>query len=173
MGGIGDMTPEEAAALEASGAAGVQAQQEAAAAANVEGSPSKVVPPGSLTEEELLSRGVALASTLTSPGGPWHGLPPDAASNPDSEAWAENQRWAVVESGRSGSWLIVTSDGAAVEPEHAANVIGYAQASEMSQATLKNLDPVASEAKALELGNGVAWGDLDPNLFVAPGPWQG
>lgn len=37
MGGIGDMTPEEAAALEASGAAGIAEQQAAAAAGNVDG----------------------------------------------------------------------------------------------------------------------------------------
>lgn len=30
----------------------------------------------------LLSRGLALATSMTSPGGPWHGLPPEAANSP-------------------------------------------------------------------------------------------
>jgi hypothetical protein len=102
----------------------------------------------------LLSRGMALATSLTSPGGPWHGLPPEAATDPNSADWAENQRWACVQ----GSFFAATFDGTGVIGDHAENVRAYGLPTNPDgQAHARSARfPSPSASRRVQVGNGIA-----------------
>jgi hypothetical protein len=81
------------------------------------------LPPTELDTSDagLLSRGLASWTTMTSPGGPWHGLEPAAATDPTHPDWDENCRWACVQ----GSYFEATVDGTTAIGDHAENVRAY------------------------------------------------
>ena len=103
----------------------------------------------------LYSRHMAPYQDLTSPGGPWHGLPPEAAIDPNHPDWAENQRWACVQ----GSFLCATVDGTdSIGDEHASNVRSWGHPNAEATAILNNeSEYFARVAKCIELGNAVAY----------------
>ena len=118
------------------------------------------------TDAGLLSRGMAPYSDLTSPGGPWHGLPPEAATDPNSPDWAENQRWAVVQ----GSFFAATVDGTATIGDHAENVRAYGIPSDPDgQAFMRSISTLPEDqivAKCVEVGNGIAYDGTNVNYTV-------
>lgn len=121
MGGIGDMSAEEAAKLEAEGAAQTAEQQADFAETQVGYTgEAPMADPSSVSDEDLLARGLASWTTMTSPGGPWHGLPPEA-QYPSSPDFAENCRWACVQ----GSFFVCTVDGTTTIGDHAENVRAF------------------------------------------------
>jgi hypothetical protein len=79
------------------------------------------VDPSTMSDEELLARGLSSWTTLTSPGGPWHGLPLEASTDPSHPQWPENQRWACVQ----GSYFVCTVDGTSNIGDRAENVRCY------------------------------------------------
>lgn len=104
------------------------------------------------SEAGMRSRGVGLATDLTSPGGPWHGLPAEAAADSGHPDFAENQRWAIVENAES-SWFPVTHDQTANFGDHAENVLGYVQASDDGRKYLQS----ATVDQATAIGNDIAY----------------
>lgn len=160
--GIGNMSPEEAAKMEAEGAAQVARQQAEAAAAG--GTPSEGNPqnPADVDDAELARQGFALATSMTSPGGPWHGLPDGAQNDPNHPDWAENQRWACVE----GSFWACTFDGTTNLGDHAENVRGYGIPTDEGYAYMRNTNP--SQAKKVEMGNQMAYQSINQHLVTRP-----
>jgi Sec-independent protein translocase protein TatA len=122
MGGIGDMSKEEAEKLEAEGAAQT-AQQQAEFAETQKDYTGEApsVDPSTVSDEDLLARGLASWTTMTSPGGPWHGLPLAASTDQTHPDWDENCRWACVQ----GSYFVCTVDGTTEIGDHAENVRCY------------------------------------------------
>ena len=158
MGGIGDMSAEEAAKLEAEGAAQT-AQQQADFAKTQEGytGEAPAAHPSTVSNEELLARGFASWTTMTSPGGPWHGLPPEAAKDPTHPDWDENCRWACVQ----GSYFVCTVDGTSAIGDHAENVRAYGIAQDPEgtgyMRTISTLPEDQKVQKCIEQGNLIAY----------------
>lgn len=155
MSGIGDMSKEEAAALEASGAAQI-AQQQADFAESQKSSGGKEPPP-----ESMESVGFASPTTLTSPGGPWHGLPPEAATDPSHPDWAENQRWACVQ----GSFFVCTVDGSSNIGGHAENVRGFGIPTDEGMGFMRTISTLPQDEKVrrcIEAGNDIVYNGANP-----------
>jgi hypothetical protein len=114
------------------------------------------VDPATMSTEELYARGLAPYSDLTSPGGPWHGLPVEASQNPSHPQWAENQRWACVQ----GSFFAYTVDGTSEIGDQALNVRGYGIPTDDGAAYMRSIShlPEAERIqKCIEQGNLIAY----------------
>lgn len=154
MSGIGDMSKEEAEALEASGAPLI-AQQQADFAESQKSSGGEPEVHG-----DMEAVGFAATTTITSPGGPWHDLPPEAANDPTSPYWDENCRWSCVQ----GSVFACTFDGTTNIGEHAENVRGYGIPTEEGQGYMRSISTLEwfdQITKCIERGNEIVYNGLN------------
>jgi hypothetical protein len=163
------MSAEEAAKLEAEGAAQIAEQQAdfAESQAGYTGeAPAK--DPATVSDQDLMNVGMAHYSTLTSPGGPWHGLPVEASNDPNHPQWAENQRWSCVQ----GSYFVATVDGTSAIGEQADNVRAYGIPQDPEgtgyMRTISTLPEDEKVEKCIEQGNLIAYRGDNPG-YTLPG----
>lgn len=155
MGGIGDMSKEEAEALEASGAPLIAQQQADFAEAQKSGGGTAVH-----HDTDLHEVGFASSTEMTSPGGPWHGLPAEAATDPNHPDWAENCRWACVQ----GSFFACTFDGTTTVGEHADNVRGYGIPTDEGMGYMRTISTLPDDQKineCIERGNEIVYNGMN------------
>lgn len=153
MSGIGDMSKEEAEKLVSEGAP-LTAQQQAdftesqkQAAAAEEALPHNT---------DLAEVGFAPTTDMTSPGGPWHGLPAEAATDKNHPDWAENCRWAAVQ----GSFFACTFDGSTTVGDHAENVRGFGIPTDEGMAYMRTISTLPEDEKirrCIETGNDIVY----------------
>jgi hypothetical protein len=161
-----EKTIEEKAAEGAAFSAQQQADFEATQASYAGEAPP--ADPATVSDEELLAVGMAHYSTLTSPGGPWHGLPLEASNDPSHPQWAENQRWACVQ----GSFFVATVDGTSAIGEQADSVRAYGIAQDPEgtgyMRTISTLPEDEKVQKCIEQGNLIAYRGDNPG-YTTPG----
>jgi hypothetical protein len=165
----GVVSMEEAVAGGEEHMAAQAADVEAAAAAEAE-RVANLPPPAPLDTSDagLYTRGMAPYQDLTSPGGPWHGLPPEAATDPNNPQWEENQRWACVQ----GSFFACTVDGTGMIGEQASNVRGYGIPSEEGAAYMRSISHLPEDQRVMRciaIGNGIAYNGQNVNLTTPSG----
>jgi hypothetical protein len=115
---------------------------------------------------DLHSVGFAPPTEMTSPGGPWHGLPPEAATDPNHPDWAENCRWACVQ----GSFFACTYDGSTSIGEHAENIRGYGIPTEEGQIFMRSISTLewfAQVSKCIEAGNDIVYNGVNVSFTKA------
>lgn len=150
---------EQAAAIEQDPASqALIAQQQADFAATQAGYTGEAPPvdPSTMSDAELEARGLVPYTDLTSPGGPWHGLPPEAATDPNHPDWAENQRWSCVQ----GSLFAYTVDGTGAIGEQADNVRGYGIPTEEGASFMRSISHLPEDeriAACIKAGNEIAY----------------
>jgi hypothetical protein len=157
MGGIGDMSKEEAAKLEAEGAPLTAQQQAEFAASQAHHTGGEEVH----HTADLHEVGFAASTEMTSPGGPWHGLPPEAATDPNHPDWAENCRWACVQ----GSFFACTFDGTSNVGDHAENVRGYGVPTDEGMGYMRTISTLPEDQKikkCIEAGNDIVYNGANP-----------
>ena len=161
MSGIGDMSKEEAEKHEAEGAATIAQQQADFAASQASSSSGEGT---ASSGADLYAVGFAPSTDMTSLGGPWNGLPAEAATDPNHPDWAENCRWACVQ----GSFFACTFDGSTNIGDHAENVRGYGIPTEESgQAFMRNISAYEQSERVrrcIEGGNDIVYNNVNINF---------
>lgn len=112
--------------------------------------------------EDLSTVGFAPTTDMTSPGGPWHGLPPEAATDKNHPDWAENCRWAAVQ----GSFFACTFDGSTTVGDHAENVRGFGIPTDAGMAWMRSISTLPEDQKVkkcLEMGNDIVYNGVNIN----------
>ena len=110
--------------------------------------------------EDLSSVGFAPTTEMTSPGGPWHGLPAEAATDPNHPDWAENCRWAAVQ----GSFFACTFDGSTNVGDKAENVRGYGIPTDEGMGYMRTISTLPEDQKVLhciETGNDIVYNGVN------------
>jgi hypothetical protein len=161
MTGVGDLTPEQLAALEADAndpEHGVAAQQAAAAEAGNDAEAA----PCDTSDAGIRSRGgYMLNDPQWVAGGPWNGLP-------ESEQQGEqNRRFDIVEQMKAGTAFGFTADFSSLDP-FATDLAGWFPASQAGAINLRAHDSdEARIAYAMQTGNDLATCKADPTFYVA------
>jgi hypothetical protein len=109
---------------------------------------------------DLYAVGFAPSTDMTSPGGPWNGLPVEASTDPNHPDWAENCRWACVQ----GSFFACTFDGSTTIGDKAENVRGFGIPTEEGAAYMRSISTLPPDQKVnecIERGNEIVYNGLN------------
>ena len=166
MGGIGDMSKEEAEKLEAEGAP-LTAQQQADFNKSQEGyKPEQIGDPAyytPLSDDQIRQKGgYFLMDPQWVAGGPWGGLPPEEMQS------AQNRVLDIEEKLKSGTAFAWT-DPFLSDPHTVATdgtPVGWFQPDEQGRVLLQN--NLGDRAFAIGHGNGIVAGTIDPT-YTVPG----
>jgi hypothetical protein len=160
---VGDLTPEQLAALEADAndpESGIAAQQAKAEAGNVDESTNPA--PCDTSDEAIRARGgYMLNDPQWVAGGPWNGLPAE------EQQGEQNRRFDIVEQMKAGTAFGFTADFSTLD-DFATDLAGWFPA---SQAGAVNLRAYADDAARIEFaittGNDLATCVASPEFWVA------
>jgi hypothetical protein len=160
---VGDLTPEQLAALEEDAndpESGIAAQQAKAEAGNVDDSTNPA--PCDTSDEAIRARGgYMLNDPQWVAGGPWNGLP---ASEQQGE---QNRRFDIVERMKSGTAFGFTADFSSLDP-FGTDLAGYFPASQAGAQNLRAHDgDEARIAYSITTGNDLATCKADPAFYVS------
>lgn len=163
MTGVGDLSPEQLAALEADANdpnSGIAAQQAAAEAGNVDSSTNPA--PCDTSDAGIRSRGgYMLNDPQWVAGGPWNGLPED------QQQGEQNRRFDIVEQMKAGTAFGFTADFSSLDP-FGTDLAGWFPASKAGQINLRAHDSdEARIAYSIQTGNDLATCKADPGFYVS------
>lgn len=161
MGGIGDMTPEEAAKLEADGAAQV-AQQQADFAASQQ--PGPATPCDSSPDAIRAKGGYLLMDPQWVAGGPWNGIPAE------EQQGEQNRRHDIVQQMKAGTAFGFTAEAGTTPTDtldpFATDLAGWFPASAGGAANLAARTGDARVEYAIETGNQIVACQADAGQYV-------